>query len=98
MSISSPPSLWAHVQALGVIAQCGSYTQAAQRLGLSKAAVSHRIAELERAVGVPLLTRTTRSVRLTTRPLDSSSSFQWLTAASCSTEMLASAKPTSPWR
>ena len=63
----SPAStpLWPHVHALGVIAQHGSFTRAALRLGLSKAAVSQRIAELERAVGVPLLSRTTRSVRLT---------------------------------
>ena len=57
--------LWPHVHALGVVAQHGSFTRAAQRLGLSKAAVSQRIAELERAVGVSLLARTTRSVRLT---------------------------------
>lgn len=63
-AIPSTP-LWAHVHALGLVAQLGSFTQAAERLSLSKAAVSQRIAELERSVGVPLLQRTTRSVRLT---------------------------------
>jgi DNA-binding transcriptional LysR family regulator len=57
--------LWGHVHLLGVIAQTGSFTRAAQRLAWSKAAVSQRLAELERAVGVPLVQRTTRSVRLT---------------------------------
>lgn len=61
----SAAPLWSHVQMLGVIAQAGSLTLAAQRLALSKAAVSQRLAELERAVGVPLVQRTTRSLRLT---------------------------------
>ena len=63
MSDNSP--LWSHLHLLTVIAQTGSFTQAAQRLTLSKAAVSQRVAELERAVGVTLVQRTTRSVRLT---------------------------------
>ena len=58
-------TLWSHVHLLGVIAQAGSFTQAAQRLSISKAAVSQRIAELERAVGQTLVQRTTRSLRLT---------------------------------
>jgi molybdate transport repressor ModE-like protein len=58
-------ALWAHIHLLTLIAQTGSFTQAAQRLSLSKAAVSQRVAELERVVGLPLLQRTTRSVRLT---------------------------------
>jgi DNA-binding transcriptional LysR family regulator len=58
-------SLWSHVHGLGVLASLGSYTAAAQRLGVSKAAMSQRIAELERAAGVLLVRRTTRSVRLT---------------------------------
>jgi DNA-binding transcriptional LysR family regulator len=52
------------LHALTVIAQLGSFTKAAQRLGLSKAAVSQRIADLERAMGQSLVSRTTRSVRL----------------------------------
>src|SRR3954468_23830212 len=58
-------ALWTHLHGLTVLAQQGSYTAAAQRLGVSKAAMSQRIAELERAAGVPLVQRTTRSVRLT---------------------------------
>jgi DNA-binding transcriptional LysR family regulator len=58
-------ALWSHVHWLGVLAATGSYTAAAQRLGVSKAAMSQRIAELEQAAGVSLVRRTTRSVRLT---------------------------------
>lgn len=65
MDTSRLSALWAHVHALGVLAQQGSYTAAARRLGISKAAMSQRMAELERAAGVPLVQRTTRSVRLT---------------------------------
>ena len=57
--------LWTHLHWLSVLAQQGSYTAAAARLGVSKAAMSQRIAELERAARVPLVQRTTRSVRLT---------------------------------
>ena len=58
-------NLWTHLHWLSVLAQQGSYTAAATRLGVSKAAMSQRIAELERAAKVTLVQRTTRSVRLT---------------------------------
>jgi DNA-binding transcriptional LysR family regulator len=58
-------SLWSHLYWLTVLAAQGSYTGAARRLKVSKAAVSQRIAELERAAGVSLVQRTTRSIRLT---------------------------------
>lgn len=57
--------LWGHVHWLGVLSSLGSYTAAARRLAVSKAAMSQRISELEQAAGVPLVRRTTRSVRLT---------------------------------
>ena len=43
----------------------GSFTEAARRLGLSKASVSREIARLERRLGAQLLRRTTRSMSLT---------------------------------
>jgi DNA-binding transcriptional LysR family regulator len=58
-------TLWTPLHWLSVLAQQGSYTAAAARLGVSKAAMSQRIAELERAAKVTLVQRTTRSLRLT---------------------------------
>jgi DNA-binding transcriptional LysR family regulator len=50
---------------LTVLASTRSFTEAARRLGVSKASASMRITELERAAGVLLVRRTTRSVGLT---------------------------------
>jgi DNA-binding transcriptional LysR family regulator len=60
-----PTPVFSDLHLLTVLAETRSYTQAARRLGISKASVSGRIAELERAAGVPLVRRTTRSVGLT---------------------------------
>lgn len=57
--------LWRHCHWLNVLSEQGSYTAAAAHLGVSKAAMSQRIAELERIAGVTLVQRTTRSVLLT---------------------------------
>ena len=65
MSKPSSVLVFSDVHLLTVLAQTRSYTQAAQRLGVSKASVSMRMTELERATGVPLVRRTTRSVSLT---------------------------------
>lgn len=47
------------------IAQAGSFAQAARELGLTRAAISRRIAAIESAVGLALFARSTRSLGLT---------------------------------
>src|SRR4051794_13426774 len=47
------------------VARTGSFTQAAQQLGVSQPALSHALKELERRLGLRLLNRTTRSVSTT---------------------------------
>ena len=57
--------LLADLHLLTVLAATRSFTETARRLGVSKASASMRISELERAAGVLLVRRTTRSVGLT---------------------------------
>jgi len=65
MEKSEIEGLWTHIHWLSVLEEHGTYTAAAVRLGVSKSAVSQRISDLEKATGTRLVTRTTRSVRLT---------------------------------
>ncbi|MHA7292043.1 LysR family transcriptional regulator [Arthrobacter sp. MDT3-24] len=54
-----------HLRCLVGVAEAGTFTDAAIELGISQAAVSRNIAALERALGVRLMHRTTRSVEFT---------------------------------
>ncbi|WP_181707350.1 LysR family transcriptional regulator [Chthonobacter rhizosphaerae] len=47
------------------VVDTGSFTKAAERLGITKAVVSQQVAQLEKDVGTTLLVRTTRRVRPT---------------------------------
>lgn len=53
------------LQIFAAVAREGGFTAAARKLGLSKQAVSERVARLERELGVRLLERTTRHVHPT---------------------------------
>lgn len=50
------------LNAFAAVAEAGSFTRAAARLGVSQSALSHTIRRLEARLGLRLLTRTTRSV------------------------------------
>ncbi|MCE0490461.1 LysR family transcriptional regulator [Pantoea sp. Mb-10] len=65
MTTMKTDTLWVHLHWLTVLAEAGSFTRAAERLDVSKAAMSQKIKELEEMAGVSLVQRTTRSVRLT---------------------------------
>ena len=65
MSSDQLSPLIADLHLLTVLAATRSFTETARRLGVSKASASMRVSELERAAGVLLVRRTTRSVSLT---------------------------------
>jgi DNA-binding transcriptional LysR family regulator len=53
-----------NLEAFVAAAELGNFTRAARKLGLSPSALSRRISQLEAEVGVRLVHRTTRAVRL----------------------------------
>lgn len=53
------------MQVFVAVAETGSFAGAARRLGQSPPAVTRAVAAIEQRIGIPLLLRTTRSVRLT---------------------------------
>lgn len=65
MSSDQLSPLIADLHLLTVLASTKSFTEAARRLGVSKASASMRIGALERSAGVALVRRTTRAVGLT---------------------------------
>ncbi|MCP5230703.1 MAG: LysR family transcriptional regulator [Zoogloeaceae bacterium] len=48
-----------------IVVERGSFTAAAEALGMSKSVVSKQVSQLERALNVTLLNRTTRQLNLT---------------------------------
>lgn len=65
METNDPRRRAAAMLVFAEVVATGSFTEAARRLGLSKASVSREIARLERRLGAQLLRRTTRSMSLT---------------------------------
>ncbi|WP_083858312.1 LysR family transcriptional regulator [Gallaecimonas xiamenensis] len=53
------------IQVFTKVVEVGSFTSAGERLGMTKATVSRKIADLEERLGVRLLNRTTRQLNLT---------------------------------
>ena len=53
------------MQSFVEVIRLGSFSEAAKLLGLSRALVSRHVTDLERHLGVRLLTRTTRRITLT---------------------------------
>ncbi|WP_247744775.1 LysR family transcriptional regulator [Shimia sp. R11_0] len=56
---------WDGIDEFAMVAQTGSFTTAAQRMKVSTSHVSRRVQALEERLGVKLLARTTRTVRVT---------------------------------
>ncbi|MBM7062420.1 LysR family transcriptional regulator [Pseudomonas sp. UL073] len=64
MSTNLPASLLPHMAQLVRVVECGSFSAAARQQGSTASAVSRQIAALEQALGLRLLERTTRRLRL----------------------------------
>ena len=53
------------LSALSALASLGSLTEAAEQLGVTRSALSHRISELEKSIGIELVRKSGRKLVLT---------------------------------
>src|SRR6476469_3939986 len=61
----TPMMDWDRVRVFHAVAQAGSFTRAAEKLGLSQSAISRQIGALEEDLGTPLFHRHARGLVLT---------------------------------
>src|ERR1043166_1045994 len=64
------------MQSFAEVIRLGSFSEAAKVLGLSRALVSRHVTDIEKRLGVRLLTRTTRRITLTQAGLDHFNFFE----------------------
>ncbi len=69
----------AQIEAIVWVAKLGSMREAAQRLGLSQPALTHRIREFERSMDLKVFEKSGRNLRLTSDGLALQSTFETLT-------------------
>ncbi len=63
--MSLHPAILTCLQVFNAIVEEGSFSKASERLALTQSAVSHRVKQLEEIVGVTLIKRTTRYMKVT---------------------------------
>jgi DNA-binding transcriptional LysR family regulator len=69
-TVESPVFNVMHLMTLSVVAQHGSFTRAAEALGVTQPSVSQQIREIEHAAGLPVVLQKGRSITLTPLGLD----------------------------
>lgn len=74
-------AIWDGLEEFAAVARTGSFTEAARQLNVSTSHISRRIQGLEDRLGVKLLSRTTRRVRLTEAGMEYRSKVDDLIAA-----------------
>ncbi|MBN3728012.1 LysR substrate-binding domain-containing protein [Burkholderia sp. Ac-20379] len=96
MSTNQIPQLMVEMATFAKVAEAGSFSEAARRLGSTPSAVSRAIARLERALGTRLIVRTTRKLRLSDEGEDVLRHAAELVAAARSVMSLAERRSAEP--
>ena len=84
------------MQSFVEVIKLGSFSEAAKTLGLSRALISRHVTDLEKHLGVRLLTRTTRRITLTEAGAEHFTFCQRMTKEIEAQELLSNGRKKSP--